>query len=64
MNLSKEPLKKLCNAIKRRYNTMEISDAKYRANKKYDKKTYCQVTLMYRKDADLTLQMVNQFYLF
>ncbi len=40
---------------------MNISDAKYKANKKYDKKAYCHVTLKYRKDADLTLQMVKDY---
>ena len=40
---------------------MEISDAKYRANRKYNKKAYCRITLSYRKDADLTLQMVKDY---
>ena len=29
---------------------MRISEARYRANKKYDQKTYTRVTIMVRKD--------------
>ena len=29
---------------------MKISEARYRANKKYDQKTYTRVTIMVRKD--------------
>ena len=38
---------------------MRISEARYRANKKYDQKTYTRVTIMVRKDDTEILTWLN-----
>lgn len=38
---------------------MKISEARYRANKKYDQKTYTRVTIMVRKDDTEILTWLN-----
>ena len=39
---------------------MSISQAKYRADARYDKKTYDHVLIKIRKDAKLTLAMIKE----
>ena len=39
---------------------MPISQAKYRADARYDKKTYDHVLIKIRKDAKLTLAMIKE----
>lgn len=39
---------------------MQISEARYKANKRYDKKTYDNVLVKVRKDSDLTLAMIKE----
>lgn len=40
---------------------MPVSEAKTRANAKYSRKTYDQISVFMRKDAELTLQMVKDY---
>lgn len=40
---------------------MPISQAKYKANARYDKKTYDRVLVKIRKDSDLTLTMIKAY---
>ena len=39
---------------------MPISEAKYKANARYNKKTYDNVLVSIRKDSDLTLAMIRE----
>ena len=40
---------------------MSASEAKIKANARYDKKTYDNVLVKIRKDSDLTLAMIKEF---
>ena len=40
---------------------MRTSKAQIRANARYDKKTYDNVLVKFRKDSDLTLAMVKEY---
>ena len=39
---------------------MQISEARYKANKRYNRKTYDTFLVKVRKDSDLTLAMVKE----
>ena len=40
---------------------MQISEARYKANERYNKKTYDTFLVKIRKDSDLTLAMIKEF---